>query len=73
VTDGDIESEVERIAGTAGDAADRVRSIYGTDDARDNLRTRLRRQRVVELVVERARVRDVAAASSVIAGEGESR
>jgi trigger factor len=73
VTDGDVEDEIERVAGTAGDAADRVRSIYGTDEARENLRTRLRRQRVVELVVERAQVRDVAAASSVIAGEGESR
>lgn len=73
VTDGDVEDEIERVAGTAGDAADRVRSIYGTEEARENLRTRLRRQRVVELIVERAQVRDVSAASSVIAGEGESR
>ena len=74
VTDGDVEDEIERVAVSAGDAADRVRSVYGTTEARDNLRTRLRRQRVVELVVGRAHVRDVAAPTpSVIAGEGESR
>jgi trigger factor len=74
VTDADLTDEIERIAGSAGDAADRVRSVYAGEEARESLRARLRRHRAVEIVVERAHVRDVSAEQpSVIAGEGESR
>jgi trigger factor len=74
VSDGDVEAEVERAVGAAGDAADRVRSLYSAPEARESVRTRLRRQRVVDLVLARARIREVPmAATSVVAGPGESR
>jgi trigger factor len=74
VTPSEVEDEIERVAGGAGDAADRVRSLYSSAEARQSLAARLRRQRTVEWAVGRARIRDVPLPStSVIAGEGESR
>lgn len=74
VTQADLDAEVERMASGAGDAADRVRSLYAKAEARESLLARLRRQRAVEWAVARAQIRDVALLStSVVAGEEESR
>jgi len=74
VSDAAVEEEVERIAAGAGDAGDRVRALYGAEEARDSLRAQLRRQQVIEYVVAQATIRNVPASPpSVVAGEGESR
>jgi trigger factor len=73
VTDDDIEEEIERSAAAAGNAADRLRSLFARPEAREGLRERLRRQRVLDLVIDQARVTTVEFPPPNVAGEGESR
>jgi len=61
VSDEDVEARIAAIAEDAGSAADRVRAIYQSEDARRQLHARLLQGRTIDLIAERATVTNVAA------------
>lgn len=65
VSDEDVEQRIAALATHAGTAAERVRALYQNPEARQQLRTRLVHERVVDLMVAHARIRDVERQSSV--------
>jgi trigger factor len=65
VSDEDIEAHVSRLAQSAGTAADRVRALYQTEEARQQLRGQMLQWRAIDLVVSRASITDVEAQSHV--------
>lgn len=65
VSDEDIDAHVRSLAQSAGTAAERVRALYESPEARQQLRGQMLQARAVDLVVSRARVTDVEAPSHV--------
>jgi trigger factor len=65
VSDEDIEAHVSRLAQSAGTAADRVRALYQSEEARQQLRGQLLQSRTIDLVMDRAHITDVDAPSNI--------
>lgn len=76
VGDEAIDEKVSEIAAQAGDRASRVREIYRDPATRDELRSRLGRERALDEIVAAAAVTDtdvLDVAASVVAPSGETR
>ncbi|MFN8625677.1 MAG: trigger factor [Candidatus Binatia bacterium] len=65
IGDEDIDAHVSSLAQSAGKAAEQVRALYESPDARQQLRGQLLQARAIDLVIGRARITDVEAQSSV--------
>ena len=59
VTDEEVEARVSALAQAAGAAAERVRALYQQPEARRQLRAQMLQSRTVDILVSRARIRDV--------------
>lgn len=68
VSDEALDAHIAEIAARAGNSAERVRALYGRDEARRALRTRLVHGEAVAAVVGRARVHTVERRNSVAEG-----
>ncbi len=73
VSEEDLAQEIEQVAAGAKDGGDRVRAFYAQPEARQGFRARLRRQRALDCVLQRARITRVESAPTGVAGVGESR
>lgn len=52
-----VDAQIERLAGRAGAAGERIRALYQDPSARASLRASLLEERALDLVMERARIR----------------
>lgn len=59
VSESDVEERIGAIATQANQAAERVRALYATPEARRHLRARMLQSRAVEAIVRRVKIRDV--------------
>lgn len=53
VTDSEVEEEVERMAANAGERAERVREVFGSEDRRESVRWFLKRRKTMDRLLER--------------------
>jgi trigger factor len=60
VSDEDLAARIDRIADSANESRDRVRSLYRTEDRREALRAQMLRDSALSLLVERSRIRPAA-------------
>jgi len=67
IGDDAVESRIGELAARVGEQARRVREIYREDAAREELRGRMARERVLERLVAEARVEEFDAAEDVVA------
>jgi trigger factor len=67
ISDADVEERIEAMAGQAGEHADRLRAAYRKEEVRDELRSRLVRERALEWLVARAAIEDVVVPPDVVA------
>lgn len=59
VTDADVEARICALAADAGAAAERVRALYQSEEARRQLRARMLQSQAVDVITQRARTRTV--------------
>ncbi len=65
VSDEEVEARVAALAQASGTAAERVRAFYQHAEARRQLQAQMVQARAVDLVVSRARIRDISAPANV--------
>jgi trigger factor len=63
VSDEEVEARVSAMVRAAGAAAERVRALYQQPDARRQLRGQMLQSRTIDLLISRARIRDVSPSS----------
>ncbi len=56
VTDADIDAKIEALVVEMPDMADRVRDTFSTDEGRDNLRSQITEEKVLNLILEQGTV-----------------
>jgi trigger factor len=59
VSDSELDERIDALAAQADQAAERVRGLYAAPEARRQLRTRMLQSRAVNVIVQRAKIRDV--------------
>ena len=59
VADKEVQERVDQLARAAGDKAKSVREMYSSSDARDDLRAQITFDRTVNVLLERAKIKEV--------------
>lgn len=72
VADADVERRIDEMASQVGERAEKLRAAYADAGARADLRSRLARERALEIVVASATVEDVEAPSNGVAPSAEN-